>query len=50
MPAGARIETIGVGTDRLVLAVLKPDGTRELLIVDLASGRRLGTIPLGTTP
>ena len=48
LPAGARIETIGVGAERLVLAVTLPDGARELIIVDLASGRRLGSIPLRT--
>lgn len=46
LPAGTRIETIGVGAERLVLAVVLPDGTRELVIVDIASGRRLGSIPL----
>ena len=46
LPAGARIETIGVGVERLVLAVMLPDGVRELIIVDIASGRRLGSIPL----
>ena len=48
LPAGGRIETIGVGAERLVIAVALPDGTRELIIVDIASGRRLGTIPLRT--
>jgi hypothetical protein len=48
LPAGARIETIGVGGERLVIAVVLPDGTRELIIVDTASGRRLGQIPLRT--
>jgi hypothetical protein len=48
LPAGARIETIGVGADRLAMAVLLPDGSRELVIVDIASGRRLGKIPLRT--
>ena len=46
LPADARIETIGVGTDRLAIAVALPDGTREIIIVDIASGRRLGNIPL----
>jgi Flp pilus assembly protein CpaB len=48
LPAGARIETIGVGVERLAMSVLMPDGTRELIIVDIASGRRLGKIPLRT--
>jgi hypothetical protein len=50
LPAGARIETIGVGAERLVIAVVLPDGNRELVIVDIASGRRLGMIPLRTAP
>ena len=33
LPAGAHIEAMA-------------DGTRQLLIIDLATGRRLGTIPL----
>ena len=50
LPAGARIESMTAGTDRLVLDVLLADGTRQLLILDLASGRRIGTIPLRTAP
>ncbi|MBV9015251.1 MAG: hypothetical protein JO213_01920 [Alphaproteobacteria bacterium] len=50
LPAGARIESMTAGSDRLVLDVLLADGTRQLLILDLASGRRLGTIPLRTAP
>ena len=50
LPAGARIETIGVGVERLVIAVVLPDGTRELIVVNIASGHRLGTIPLRTAP
>lgn len=46
LPAGARLETIGVGPDRLVLDLALPDGNRELVIIDLASGRRVGVIPL----
>ena len=50
LPAGARIETIGVGSDRLVLGVMLPDGNRRLVIIDLATGRPLGAIPLRTAP
>ena len=46
LPAGARIEALGVGSDRLVLHVALPDGNRELVVIDIASGRRLGAIPL----
>jgi uncharacterized protein DUF6476 len=50
LPAGARIEGMALGTDRLVLNIITPDGNRELLVLDLASGRRLGTIPLRNAP
>jgi len=50
LPAGARIETIGVGSDRLVVDIVLPDGNRQLLVIDLATGRRLGVIPLHAAP
>lgn len=50
LPAGARIETMALGGDRLVLNIATPDGHHELLLLDLASGRRLGAIPLRTAP
>jgi hypothetical protein len=50
LPAGARIETMALGADRLVVNIITPDGNRELLVLDLASGRRLGTIPLRSAP
>jgi hypothetical protein len=50
LPAGARIETMSVGTDRLVLDILLPDGNRRLMIIDPATGYLLGAIPLRTAP
>lgn len=50
LPAGARIETMALGADRLVLSIVTQDGDRELLVLDPASGRRLGTIPLRAAP
>ncbi len=50
LPAGARIETMSVGSDRLVVDVVLPDGNRQLVIIDLATGHRLGAIPLRTAP
>ena len=50
IPLGARIEAMSTGADRLVLDLLLPDGSRELAVIDLASGRRLGTIPLRAAP
>ena len=34
------------GPDRLVLALVLPDGGRQLVVIDLATGARLGTIEL----
>ena len=50
LPKGARIETIGAGSDRLVIDLVLPDGNRRLVIIDLATGRFLGAIPLRTAP
>jgi Family of unknown function (DUF6476) len=46
MPANATIERMSIGSDRIVLAVMLSDGTRELLVIDLQTGLLLGTIPL----
>ena len=50
LPSGARIETMALSTNRLVLSIITPDGNRELLVLDPATGRRLGTIPLRIAP
>ena len=50
LPAGARIETMSTGSDRLVVDIVLPDGNRRLVIIDLATGRQLGAIPLRTLP
>lgn len=49
LPAGAAIERMTIAGDRLVLDMALPDGNRQLLLIDLATGRRLGTIPLHMT-
>src|SRR5260221_11505946 len=46
VPPGARVETMAVGSERLVLSLLLADGERQLLIIDLATGRKLGMVPL----
>jgi len=46
LPAGAKIERLSTGPDRIVIAVALPDGTQQLLVIDLQTGRLLGTIPL----
>jgi len=50
LPAGARIEAVSAGTDRIVLSLVLRDGSRELLLLDMGSGRPVGTIPLHATP
>jgi len=50
LPRGARIEMMAAGADRLVLDLILPEGGRQLLILDLATGRRIGTIDLRNGP
>jgi hypothetical protein len=50
LPKGAHIAAISTGTDRLVVDVALPDGSQQLVIIDLATGRRLGTVPLRPAP
>ena len=46
IPSGARIEAMTASPNRLILELALPDGERQLLVVDLATGVRLGTIAL----
>jgi hypothetical protein len=50
IPRDARIEAMTVGSDRLILALVLPEGGRQLVIIDLATGNRLGTIALRPAP
>lgn len=50
IPTGARVESMSAGQDRIVLDLVLADGGRQLLILDLASGRKLGTVPLRSAP
>lgn len=50
IPRGARIEAMTAGPDRLILALALPDGERQLLVIDLGKGVRLGTIELHPAP
>ena len=50
MPPGARIEAMTSAGDRLVLALVLADGSRQLLVIDLAQGRKLATITLRPGP
>ena len=49
LPAGATVERMTIAGDRLVLDMALPGGNRELILIDLGTGRRLGTIPLHMT-
>jgi hypothetical protein len=50
IPRGARIESMTTGSDRLILALELPQGGRQLVVIDLAKGVRLGTIELHQVP
>jgi Family of unknown function (DUF6476) len=50
LPHGSKIETMTVGADRIVLQVDLVDGSVELVVIDLATGRLTGTIPLREAP
>ena len=47
---GPKIETMSIGSDRIVLQVDLADGSVQLIVIDLASGKELGTIPLREQP
>ena len=49
IPRGARIEAMTTAQDRLILDLVLPDGERQLVVLDLATGARLGTIELRPT-
>ena len=50
IPRDARIGSMTAGADRLVLELVLPQGGRQLIVVDLATGARLGTIELRAPP
>ena len=50
LPHGAKIERMTTGPDRIVLDVSLADGSSELVVIDLATGRLLGTLPLREAP
>ena len=50
LPRGARVEAMAAGPDRLVLDLVLPEGERQLLILDLATGRRMVVIELRSAP
>ena len=50
IPHGARVEAMTTAPDRLILDLALPDGQRQLVFIDLATGARLGTIELHPAP
>ena len=50
IPRDARIGRMTAGTDRLVLELVLPEGGHQLVVFDLATGARLGTIELRAPP
>jgi len=50
VPRDARIGSMTATADRLVVELVLPQGGHQLIVVDLATGARLGTIELRTLP
>src|SRR5579863_4877752 len=50
LPHGGSIERMSVGPDRIVLEVVLADGSAELVVIDLATGRLVGVFPLKEAP
>ena len=50
IPRDARVEAMTTGSDRLVLDLLMPDNRRQLLIIDLSIGARVGIVELHPVP
>jgi hypothetical protein len=46
IPRGSRVEAMTATPDRLILDLVSPDGDREIMLIDLATGARIGTIEL----
>jgi len=50
LPHGATIERMSTGPERIVLDVALADGSVELVVIDLATGRPVGIFPLKEAP
>jgi len=50
LPPGAKLGTTEVANGRLVVRIDLPGGGGEILLFDLASGARLGTIEIAPAP
>ena len=50
IPRGARVEAMTTAQDRLILDLVLPDSARQIVLIDLATGARVGTIALHPGP
>jgi hypothetical protein len=50
IPRGSRVEAMTTAPNRLILDLILPNGERQLVILDAATGIRLGTIELRQAP
>ena len=50
IPRGARIEAMTAASDRLILDLALPGGGHDIVVIDLVTGTRLGTIELHPNP
>jgi Family of unknown function (DUF6476) len=46
IPRGARVEAMTTASDRLILDFVLPDGNRQIIVIDLTTGARVGVIQL----
>jgi Family of unknown function (DUF6476) len=46
LPAGAIVQSVQPAGERLAVHLILPDGGQEIVILDLGSGARIGTIEL----
>ena len=46
LPAGSRVVEMTAEGDRLILRLRLADGGRQILILDMATGKRIGTLEL----
>ena len=50
IPRDARIGRMTAGTDRLIVELVLPEGVHQLVVFDLTTGVRMGTIELRALP
>jgi hypothetical protein len=46
IPRGARVEAMTTAPDRLILDFVLPNGNRQIVVIDLTTGARVGIIQL----